>query len=376
MARKACPIVSPLGSKSLVAAPTAIAKRLLAWFGRNKRDLPWRRTSDAYQIWISEIMLQQTQVATVVPYFERFVAAFPTSRDLAEADEHDVLRQWEGLGYYRRARQMHRAAQVLLNEHRGQFPRELDAIRALPGIGRYTAGAIASIAFDLPAPILEANTVRLFSRLAGFEDDPASSQGKQFLWKFATDVLPRNHCGQFNQALMELGSLVCTPRMPKCDQCPLVKFCVAFQQESQEKIPRSRPKPASTAVHEAAVVVWRRNKVLLRKRANGERWAGMWDFLRFPLSARRGPAQQQEILDKILDQAGLSVELPERITTIKHGVTRFRITLDCYSAQFDGARAKLAAGTWQWARPRDLEQLPLSMTGRKLARLLPATNPT
>jgi len=321
-------------------------------------------------------MLQQTQVATVVPYFLRFVAAFPTIERLAEADEHEVLRHWEGLGYYRRARQMHRGAQVLLNEHRGQFPRELSAILDLPGIGRYTAGAIASIAFDLPTPILEANTVRLFSRLAGFEGDPASSQGQKLLWQFATDVLPRTNCGQFNQAVMELGSLVCTPRAPKCEQCPLTEFCVAFQKGLQEQIPQSRPKPASTAVHEAAVVVWRRNKVLLRKRANGERWAGMWDFLRFPLTARRGAAQQQEILDKILDQTGLTVAPPERITTLKHGVTRFRITLDCYSAQFDGVRAKLAAGTWQWARPQDLEQLPLSMTGRKLARLLPAKNPT
>ena len=169
----------------------AFRRQLLAWYRRHKRDLPWRRTSDPYAVWVSEIMLQQTQVATVIPYFERFLRAFPTIRALAAAEERDVLRHWEGLGYYRRARQMHLAARVLVAQHDASFPRELDAVRTLPGIGRYTAGAIASIAFDAPAPILEANTVRLLSRLVAFDGDSASTAGQQTLWSLAEALLPR-----------------------------------------------------------------------------------------------------------------------------------------------------------------------------------------
>ena len=350
----------------------SLAGKLLRWFARHQRDLPWRRTADPYQIWVSEIMLQQTQVATVIPYFERFVASFPTVESLSAADEHAVLRHWEGLGYYRRARQMHRAARVVVQDHGGQFPRTLEAIQQLPGIGRYTAGAIASIAFDLPAPILEANTVRLLSRLAAFRDDPASGQGKKLLWQLAVDVLPDRSCGAFNQALMELGSQICTPRKPACDRCPISSLCAARTSGLEDSIPLLRAKPPSEAVREAAVVLWRGGRVLLRKRQPPERWAGLWDFVRFPLSARGGKPLELELLEKIAAHSGLRCDVPQRITTLKHGVTRFRITLDCYRARARGTRAKGDTATWQWVRPDKLDQLALSTTGRKLARLLTA----
>ncbi len=315
-------------------------------------------------------MLQQTQVATVVPYFERFVAAFPTVHALAQADEHAVLRLWEGLGYYRRARQLHRAAKVLVERHQGKFPRTLEAVGQLPGIGRYTAGAIVSIAFDLPAPILEANTVRLFSRLIAFQGDPASSAGVRLLWRLAAEVLPPRNCGSFNQALMELGSLVCTPRDPLCDRCPVNDLCAALARDQQDRIPLPRPKAPSELVREAAVVVWHKDKVLLRRRAAGERWAGLWDFLRFPLGASQSAALQQELVCKVRQQSGLAVRAPRRIATLKHGVTRFRITLDCFSTRLSGRKTKLAAGVWQWVDPNDVETYPLSVTGRKLVRLL------
>ena len=196
-------------------------RRILAWFRRNARDLPWRRTRDPYAIWVSEIMLQQTQVVTVIGYFERFLAAFPSIADLAAADEQQVLRLWEGLGYYRRARQLHAAARVIVAEHQGRFPRDPEQIRALPGIGRYTAGAIASIGWDAREPILEANTIRVFSRLLAYRGDPQKNAGQQRLWEFAAGVLPKKDTGLFNQALMELGSEICTPRGPLCDQCPV-----------------------------------------------------------------------------------------------------------------------------------------------------------
>ena len=182
-------------------------RRLLAWYDAHARDLPWRRADgDPYAVWLSEIMLQQTQVATVKAYFERFLAAMPTVEKLAAADEHDVLRLWEGLGYYRRARQLHQAARLICSRHGGRFPRDIDQLRRLPGIGRYTAGAILSIAFDQPQPILEANTSRLFSRLLAWSGDAASTAGQKLGWAMAEAVVPRRHPGRFNQALMELGA--------------------------------------------------------------------------------------------------------------------------------------------------------------------------
>lgn len=348
----------------------SLAVRLLAWFGRHRRDLPWRRTSDPYQIWISEIMLQQTQVATVIPYFERFVASFPTVAALAQADESEVLRHWEGLGYYRRARQLHRAARVVVERHGGEFPRSLEEVGSLPGIGRYTAGAITSIAFDERAPIVEANTVRLFSRLIGFRDDPTSTAGRRLLWQVAEALLPARDCGAFNSALMELGSQVCTPRNPACEHCPVSTLCVARKRGLQNKIPRMPAKAASEAVREAAVIVWRKQTILLRRRQAGERWAGLWDFLRFPLDASGSAALSQELLDKVQLHSGLAVQPPQRIATIKHGVTRFRITLDCYTTRVNGEKIRLAAGEWRWVRVDELGEYPLSMTGRKLSRLL------
>ncbi len=361
-----------------IALPTvewtkSFQRQLLAWYGRHQRDLPWRHSSDPYRIWISEIMLQQTQVATVVPYFNRFVAAFPTPRALARADEREVLRHWEGLGYYRRARQLHRAAKVVVDQFGGQFPRDLDSVRQLPGVGRYTAGAIVSIAFDVSAPILEANTVRLFSRLIAFRGAPAASAGQRLLWQLSEMLVPRRHCGAFNQALMELGSLLCTPRAPRCQDCPVSELCAAFRSGEQDQIPQPRAKARSEAVNEAAVVVRRGAKVLLRRRTADERWAGLWDFLRFPLVARRGPKLQKELCEKIERHSGLLVGPPSRIATFKHGVTRFRITLDCYVTESADAKRKPAAGTWKWVRPEDLDRFPLSVTGRKLGRLLVGT---
>src|SRR5262245_6448070 len=176
-------------------------RKLLAWYAKHARDLPWRRSRDPYRVWVSEVMLQQTTVAAVKPYFERFLVAYPTVDDLASADEQQVLRLWEGLGYYRRARGLHAAAKQLVAEHRGEFPRDVPGLMALPGIGRYTAGAIASIAFSVPAPILEANTIRLLSRIVGYRDNPAKSAGQRLLWQTAEKLLPRRDVARFNQAL-------------------------------------------------------------------------------------------------------------------------------------------------------------------------------
>ncbi len=347
-----------------------LADRLLPWFGRHQRKLPWRQSRDAYRVWVSEIMLQQTQVATVIPYFERFLAAFPSVRDLAAADEHEVLRLWEGLGYYRRARQMHAAARLVASQHGGVFPDTLEGVRSLPGIGRYTAGAIVSIAFDRPAAILEANTIRLLSRLFAISGDVTTAAAQSTLWQLAEAIVPPRKCGVFNQALMELGSLVCTPKAPRCEVCPASELCAAFQQGRQNEIPAPRTRPIFEQVREAAVVVYQRGKVFVRLRQPGERWAGLWDFVRFPVAARRGASLRTELADKTRQQAGLAIGEAKRIATLKHGVTRFRITLDCYRAPYERSRVHLPAEQWRWLAPDALSELPLSTTGRTLSRLL------
>jgi A/G-specific adenine glycosylase len=342
---------------------------LLAWYRRHARDLPWRRTGDPYAVWLSEIMLQQTQVATVGPYFERFLAAFPTIEALAAADEQRVLRLWEGLGYYRRARQLHRAAEVIVREHGGRFPEEPEAVRRLPGIGRYTAGAILSIAFGQRQPILEANTTRLLARLLAYRGQPTSAEGQRLLWAAAEAVLPRKDVGHFNQAMMELGSEVCTARSPRCEQCPVVTLCGAHSQGLQHEIPQPKPKPAYEDVREAVVVVRRRGRVLLVRCGDGGRWAGLWDFPRLRVQSTRPADVERELVEGVRRLCGLTIRPGQRLATIRHGVTRYRITLDCYEAKYEAAAGVSAeAAQMKWLRPAELEAYPLSTTGRKLAK--------
>ncbi len=349
---------------------TAFRRRLRAWYVRHARDLPWRHTRDPYRIWVSEVMLQQTQVATVQSYFQRFTAAFPSIAALAEAREQDVLRLWEGLGYYRRARQLHQAAGILVERHSGRFPRDMEAVRRLPGIGRYTAGAILSIAFDVRLPILEANTLRLFSRLLAYDGDPTSAAGNRLLWAMAEAVLPPRAVGRFNQALMELGSEVCSPRLPQCVRCPVASLCRACAQGVQTRIPRPKTKRAAEERHEAALLVRRRGRVLLLRCQEGQRWAGLWDFPRFLVESEHPAAIDRELCESLHKETGVVASLGRHLTTLKHGVTRFRITLDCYEAQYvSGADSQLDPARMRWVTPGELADYPLCTTGRKLSRL-------
>jgi A/G-specific adenine glycosylase len=343
-------------------------RRLLSWFRRHARDLPWRETRDPYHIWISEIMLQQTQVVTVIGYFHRFLQAFPTIADLACADEDRVLRLWEGLGYYRRARQLHKAAKIIVDEHEGLFPRDIETIRSLPGIGRYTAGAIASIAWDARQPILEANTTRVLARLVAYRDDPTRTAGQKLLWELAESLLPRKNAGAFNQALMELGSEVCAPRQPLCDQCPIEDLCPTNAMGLQDSIPAPKKKTAYEDITEAAVVVRRRDKALLRRCGDDERWSGLWDFPRFRIVASQGEALHRELEAKVAELTGLVVKTGRKFATIRHGVTRFRITLFCHEARC--VRGRLRGENMSWVKPEQLWDYPLSVTGRKISELL------
>jgi A/G-specific adenine glycosylase len=358
--------------------------------------LPWRRNRDPYAVWVSEIMLQQTTVATVTGYFDRFLAAFPTVEALAAADEHDVLRLWEGLGYYRRARQLHRAAKIVVAEHGGKFPSDPEIVRRLPGIGRYTAGAILSIAFDAREPILEANTLRVLTRLLAYDGDPRSTEGQRLLWSMAEAVLPRKGSGRMNQALMELGSEVCTLRSPQCEVCPVAMLCRVNQQGRQLEIPRPKAKRKIEAVRQAAVLVRRRGRVLLLRWPEGQRFAGLWDFPRFAIVSNRPAELHRELAENVVALTGVTVAPGRRVKTLTHGVTRFRITLECYEAEFLGMSSgagipvcpdsnvsegrqeclphwgKYCRLETRWLRPAELEAYPLSSTGRKLAALVQA----
>lgn len=352
----------------------AFRRALLYWYDQVGRDLPWRRTHDPYAIWLSEIMLQQTQVVTVIAYYERFLAKFPTVAGLANADEQEVLGLWEGLGYYRRARQLHAAAKKVVLAHEGKFPRDFAEIRALPGIGRYTAGAIASFAFDDRQPIVEANTMRLFSRLIGLRIDPRGKEGQEVLWRFAESLLPKELPGRINQALIELGSQVCKPRHPSCLLCPVSRFCAAKQLGLVDQIPAMAKKMVYEDALEAAVVVRDpRGRILLRRRSEGERWAGMWDFPRGVLAtgaAAREPhsLSASKIIALVKEQTGAKIKITGERLRLRHGVTRFRIELVCFDAMLVGALH--AREDLRWAEAEELKEIPLSVSARKLAKTL------
>ncbi len=357
----------------------AFRRRLLAWYRRHARVLPWRESPEPYRVWISEIMLQQTQVATVIPYFERFVAAFPDVPSLAAAPEDQVLRLWEGLGYYRRAKQLHAAAKRIVERHGGEFPRSLAHVLDLPGVGRYTAGAILSIACDERLPIVEANTRRLYARLLAEPGATNAAAVQQRLWNFAEQLLPRRASGSFNQALMELGATVCTPRNPACQACPVAMHCAARAQGLQHEIPRAPAKLTFESVREVAVVVTKADgSVLIRRYQPGERWAGLWDFVRFPLPGQSGDAPDIHhpfaLEPEVHRRTGWRVTLAAKpLMRIKHGVTRFRITLDVYEATANEETLS-PDRQQQWVNLTALESMPFSTTGRKIARLVAERN--
>lgn len=341
-----------------------IRRRLLNWFARYQRDLPWRRDRDPYRIWVSEVMLQQTQVATVIPYFERFVTALPTLADLATAPEAQVLRLWEGLGYYRRARNLHRAARLLVDHHHGRLPDDPAVLAGLPGMGRYTVSAILSQAFDRRLPIVEANSQRVWYRVFGRRDDPRRGPGHRWLWRIAEALLPaRRGAGQFNQAVMELGALVCTPTAPACPTCPLRERCVSHRLGIAATIPPRPAPPRVVAVHEVCVVVRRGKRVLLVQRPDHGRWSGLWEFPHAPVTSG------QSTSDSMFALTGIRMELGPELITLTHSVTHHRITLVCLRARYRSGRFRPSSYRQaRWVTPEELGNYPVSSPQRRLAQ--------
>jgi A/G-specific adenine glycosylase len=344
---------------------------LLTWFDSHRRDLPWRRDRDPYRIWISEVMLQQTQVATVIPYYERFLKAFPSLADLATADLQEVLRLWEGLGYYRRARDLHAASRELLAAGHLTLPDNPELLATLPGLGRYTRNAVLSQAFDRRLPIIEANSQRVLCRLFARPGDPRTGPVRKWLWGQAEKLLPRQRAGDFNQSLMELGALVCTPSTPRCPDCPVSSQCQARRLGLQEQIPPPSRPARVEAVHEVGVVVRRGPRVLLVQRPLAGRWAGMWEFPHGPVL--QGETLEQAACRVVRDLTGLVIVPGSELLTIRHAITRFRVTISCVEARWRSGR--FAPSFYQdgrWLAAQEIQNYPVSVPQRRLARELTA----
>ena len=348
----------------------AVRRKLLAWFDAHQRPLAWRADRDPYRIWVSEVMLQQTTVAAVGPYFDRFLTAFPAVQALAAADEQQVLKLWEGLGYYRRARHLHAAARTLVTEHGGTLPDDPAVWAELPGVGRYILGAVLSQAFDRRLPIVEANSLRVLARWFGYPGDPRTGAGKKWVWDAATAVLPAKRAGDFNQAVMELGATVCKPVAPKCDECPVAKWCEAKRLGNQADIPPPAVRPVPTLVREVGVAVRDGGRVLwCRRRPDAGRWQNMWELPH--AEVRPGETLEAAAERMAAELTGLRVTAGPEVATVKHGVTRWAITLTVLEAERAGGEfvaGEYAAGAWlsaaEWAG------LPVSAPQRKLADAL------
>jgi len=340
---------------SLQDAPdyAALAHALLAWYAAQRRDLPWRRATDPYRLWVAEVMLQQTQVSTAIPYYARFLARFPGVEALAAAPLDAVLALWQGLGYYARARSLHRAAQIVCAQHGGQVPSDPATLRALPGIGAYTAGAILSIAFGQDEPALDGNAIRVLCRLADYAQDPATTAGKAALRGYAMALLPHGQAGAFNQAMMELGATVCTPRDPRCAVCPLAEPCRARAVGTQLQRPVARARRPSPQRALVAALVEREGKLLLVRRRPQGLLGGLWELPGGEISAGEGHAQA--LARALSAELGLQAEVGEPLAIVRHAYSHFRVTVQAHRCTVQGTPRP--AGPWDDARWLALDAL-------------------
>lgn len=347
----------------------ALSRRLLEWYAQHARDLPWRRTHDPYAIWVSEIMLQQTQVETVKPYFQRWMEAFPTITTLASATLDDILRHWEGLGYYSRARHMKRAAELIVSQRNGIFPSSIEEIRQLPGVGPYTAAAIASIAFNVDAAVVDGNVKRVLARVCGYRGDVKTPRGVRDLQSIADRVLAVGQAGDYNQAVMDLGATICTPRKPRCDLCPVSSLCVARLEGSQSEIPVAarRREPAERQAligvvqHGDAVWIIRRDERLL---------GGLWSFpsieVQDPTSSHAEDELRQDLARRLGQEPGRFSTLLERL---QHTYTHFRLTARVVCCDLEGSGVAPVENA-RWASLDEIADIPMGRIDRAVADTL------
>ncbi len=344
-----------------------LSDKLLSWYEVNARRLPWRGQKDAYAIWVSEIMLQQTRVETVIPYYQRWMERFPTLATLAEASQQEVLSAWEGLGYYSRVRNLHRAAQLVMQEHGGKIPNTADELRRLPGVGKYTAAAIASIAFDAPLAALDANIRRVMARVFNVVLLARSPAGERRLWELAQQNLPEERAGDYNQALMDLGSAICTPSSPACLLCPLQELCQAHQLGVEEQRPVVEPKPSVPHYLVTAAVIHKGDQVLIARRPENGLLGGMWEF-------PGGKVQEGEDLPSCLrreiqEELGTQVEVGEALGVYRHAYTHFQVTLHAFHCRLiAGEPHPIEASDIRWVGLQELGSYPMGKIDRMISR--------
>ena len=351
---------------------SSVQTRLMEWYTEARRDLPWRANRDPYRILVSEMMLVQTTVTAVIPYFDRFLNQFPDAGALAAAAESDVLKAWEGLGYYRRARQLQAAAQTIVSEHGGAIPNDPALVRALPGVGRYIAGAILSFAFDRPEPIVEANSQRVLARLLAIRENLKAASTLDRLWRAAARLVPARSAGIFNQGLMELGALVCTPRAPACLVCPLSTLCEARRLGLQDRLPIVTPRPKPLAVTEACAIVASAGRILIVQRARGGLWEQFWEFPTIHQNgvdpAGRSFGEPVDLAEGIKRLTGIVVRPSQPLKTIVYSVTKHRVTLTAHGAQVRAATPRPGPGLIdaRWVEMAALGQYTFSSPSRRL----------
>lgn len=342
------------------------SENLLQWYYLNRRDLPWRRTSDAYRIWLSEVMLQQTRVDTVIPYYHRFLKSFPTIKKLAKAEQQEVLKCWEGLGYYSRGRFFHQSAKSIIKNNGGEIPSDYDQFIELKGVGPYTAAAVLSIAFGKKYAVVDGNVIRVVTRYLGIEDDIRSSQVKNTVQDFVNDTIPSDHPGDFNQALMELGAIVCKPVAPECDNCPLSSQCVAFNLAKTNIIPyKSKAKKIPHYDIGVGLILNQNNQLLIALRPNDGMLGGLWEF---PGGKNEiSEPIEETVLRELKEELGVDVKIYNKFKMIKHAYSHFKISLHAYwcSIEFGDPQPKTSQEL-KWVTLDEIDQYPFPKANRTL----------
>jgi len=342
----------------------SLRSALIDWYRANQRDLPWRQVCDPYPIWVSEVMLQQTQVATVLPYYHKFMMRFPSLRKLARADLQEVLKAWEGLGYYARARNLHKAAGVVVAQHQGDIPRSRQDFRKLPGVGDYIAAAVLSIAFNRPYAVVDGNVKRVLARLFVMPEPVNQAPANKIFQQKAAELLDTRAPGIFNQALMELGALICKPRNPLCPACPVRTWCRAYQSGCSSEFPRKVKKQATPQYSIAVGVVFKNNRVLLTRRKSDGLLGGLWEFPGGKI--KENEKAQAACIREIKEEVNLTVMVDSHLCRVKHAYTHFKIQMDVFCCAFISGRVKLNGPVdHRWIRLNQLDDYPLPKANHK-----------
>jgi len=349
---------------------SSLSKKLLDWYQEYARKLPWRDSRDPYAVWVSEVMLQQTRVETVLPYYHQWMTRFPDIKTLSEASQQEVLSVWEGLGYYSRARNLHRAAKLLMTEYNGTLPEDVPSLQKLPGVGKYTARAIASIAFNIDVPTLDGNIRRVLSRIFNVDLPAGSKESEKRLWELAAEYLPIGGASAYNQALMDLGAMICTPRTPACDLCPVKDFCRARELGVQEERPLRKAKTPLPHYTVTAAVIIQNQKVLITQRKAKGILGGMWEFPGGKVEA--GETLAECLQREIKEELDAQIQVETSFGVYKHAYTHFRFTLHAFRCRLlpPTNPKPLQVQSLQWINPEQLPVFPMGKVDRQIANRL------